>query len=119
MKFDKVENQLILEGEESNKDYLSLSDGDRLLKEIKPGAGSGKGKNSCVFRAVHPEGGDDVIVKFCRFPAGVLGDAEVRRRTRFLREVRALQMATEEELGEFLIAYYEHGQHSCDGYSFD
>ncbi len=119
MKFDRIASQLILEGEESNRDYLPLSDGDRLLKEIKPGVGSGKGKNSCVFRAVHPEGGDDVIVKFCRFPNGVQADAEVRKRQRFLREINALRMATEKELGEFLIAYYENGQHSFDGYVFE
>jgi serine/threonine protein kinase len=119
MKFDQVECQLILEGAESNRDYLSLSDGDRLLTEIKPGAGSGKGKNSCVFRAVHPESGDDVIVKLCCFPEGVQTDVEVRKRQRFLREIGALQMATERQLGDFLITYYEHGRHSCDGYVFD
>lgn len=119
MKFDKDNFQLILEGEESNRDYLLLSDGDRLLKEIKPGAGSGKGKNSCVFRAVHPNGGDDVIVKFCCFPRGIQTDPEARKRQRFLREITALQLAKENELGEFLIAYYECGQHYCDGYEFD
>lgn len=28
-------------------------------------------------------------------------------------------MATENELGEFLITYYEHGQYPCDGHIFD
>ena len=119
MKFDKDDFQLILEGKESNRDYVLLSDGDRLLKEIKPGAGSGKGKNSCVFRAVHPNGGEDVIVKFCCFPREIQTDPEARKRQRFLREITALRLAKENELGEFLIAYYEHGQHYCDGYEFD
>lgn len=119
MKFDKVRSQLVLEGEESARDFVFLSDGDRLLKEIRPGAGSGKGKNSSVFRAVHPDGGPDVIVKFCCFPNGVMGDTEVRKRQRFLREIQALKLATQNNLGEFLITYYEHGRHRCDGYEFD
>lgn len=119
MKFDETERLLILEGAESYNDYLLLSDGERLLKEVKQGAGSGKGKNSCVFRAVHPDGGDDVIVKFCCFPLASKVDAEVRKRQRFIREIAALKMVTEKELGKFLISYYEHGQHTCNGFQFD
>jgi serine/threonine protein kinase len=110
MKFLEAEFEIELEGADSNKDYIQLSDGDWLLKPLQPGAGSGKGKNSCVFRAVHPEGGDDVIVKFCRFPQGVQGDEEVRRRRRFYREIEALRKAYEAKLGDFLITFYESGE---------
>jgi serine/threonine protein kinase len=119
MIFDEGAYELVLEGENSNRDYIPLSDGEHLLKEIRSGSGSGKGKNSCVFRASHPEGGDDVIIKFCCYPDGVQGDAEVRRRSRFLREIKALKTAMEANLGDFLITYFEHGQYSVSGRMFD
>jgi len=119
MKFNEGEFQLILDGETSNRDYIFLSDGDFLLKELSPGAGSGKGKNSCVFRASHPDGGDDLIVKFCCYPDGVQGDSEVRRRQRFLREINALKIVTKKNLGDFLITYYEHGRHKVGPHVFD
>ncbi|MGE3308687.1 MAG: protein kinase [Limisphaerales bacterium] len=110
MKFLENEFRIELEGPESNRDYIQLSDGEWLLKSLQPGSGSGKGKNSCVFRAVHPEGGDDVIVKFCRFPHGVQGDDEIRRRKRFSREMEALRKAYDAKLGEFLITFFESGE---------
>lgn len=110
MYFIELESELLLEGPESNRDYILLSDGYRLLKELQPGTRSGKGKNSCVFRACHPEGGPDVIVKFCRFPEGVQGDEEVRRRRRFFREIKALKRADKANLGHFLITLFEDGQ---------
>ena len=110
MKFIESDNLIELEGEISNRDYLQLSDGEWLLKEIQPGAKCGKGKNSCVFRAVHPEGGSDVIVKFCRFPHGIQGNEEVQRRRRFVREIDALKKAYEAQLGDYLLTFFEHGE---------
>jgi len=118
MKFIESEFRIELEGAETNGDYIRLSDGERLLKEIQPGAGSGKGKNSCVFRAEHPDGGEDVIVKFCRFPEGVLGEEEVRRRLRFKREIEALDRATKAQLGDFLITYFEDESEEISGRRF-
>lgn len=110
MKFLENEFSIELEGSDSNRDYIQLSDGEWLLKNLQPGSGSGKGKNSCVFRAVHPEGGADVIVKFCRFPHGVQGDDEVKRRRRFYREIDALKKASGANLGDFLITFFEDGE---------
>jgi len=120
MIFNRESFELILEGEASRRDYIVLSDGERLLKELNPGAGSGKGKNSCVFRASVPdEDVGDVIVKFCCYPEGVLGEDEVRKRARFMREIKALIKASEAQLGSFLIQYYEHGTHLVNGSKFD
>lgn len=119
MRFDEERFEIVLDGNGSKKDYLLLSDGEFLLRELKPGAGSGKGKNSCVFRAEHPEGGANVIVKFCCYPKGVQGDEEVRRRQRFKREVAALQKATEAGLGNFLITLYESGTAQVGGFHFN
>ena len=110
MRFIDSEFLIELEGVESNRDYIQLSDAEWLLKEIQPGAKAGKGKNSCVFRATHPEGGEDVIVKFCRFPDGVSGGDEVLRRRRFVREIDALRKADEANLGDFLITFFESGE---------
>lgn len=119
MRFIESSFELQLEGAESKRDYILLTDGYRLLKELQPGSKSGKGKNSCVFRACHTEGGaDDVIVKFCRYPGGVDGDEEVRRRRRFFREIQALKKVGEANLGRSLILLYEDGELEVDKRKF-
>lgn len=55
-----------------------------------------------------------MIVKFCRFPDGVKGDEEVKRRLRFKREVDALRKASDAGLGEFLITFYEADEYEID-----
>jgi serine/threonine protein kinase len=108
MKYDQSTGTVRLSPDE-RRNYLQLSDGDRLLRELYPGAGAGKGKNSCVFRAQHPEGGQDVIVKFCRFPANVVSPDEVRKRKRFEREIEAFRRAREREKTQWLLDVFEDG----------
>lgn len=74
-------NVLVIDGQEYFLQYIDSAG-------VRQGGG-----NSSVFRAVHPDGDDSYVVKFCRFPLDSRSDRDKRRVQRFDREIEALQRA--------------------------
>ncbi len=64
----KGKKTLVLHGNGSDKDYMSIDSCDRYLLELDDDSKGGKGGNSFVFQAIDPnETGKDLVIKFCRF----------------------------------------------------
>jgi serine/threonine protein kinase len=78
---DAENNVLLIDGEEHFLEYIDAAD-------VRKG-----GANSSVFRAVHPDGDDSYVVKFCRYPLDTKYPRDVRRIQRFEREIEALHRA--------------------------
>jgi len=78
---DAENNVLLIDGEEHFLEYIDAAD-------VRKG-----GANSSVFRAVHPDGDDSYVVKFCRYPLDTKYPRDVRRIQRFERKIEALHRA--------------------------
>jgi serine/threonine protein kinase len=109
--YDEVNNGLRLHGAaDSNKNFLSISGKDRFLVELGTGAGTGKGKNSSVYRAVDPNGDDeDLIIKFCQYHNLIRGTLAEEKRRRFIREIDAVKLATSLKCDKYLIGVVNDG----------
>jgi len=79
---EDAENNILVIG--GNEYFLGYFD----QAELRRG-----GANSCVFRAVHPDGYDSYVVKFCRYPLDATYPREIQRIRRFEREIQALGLA--------------------------
>lgn len=115
MQYDEERQILILDGPSSDKDYIRIQEKDWALVELNSAVGTGKGKNSSVFRAVDPDGEeDDMIVKFCRFHNGVKGEEAHKKRLRFLREIDALRFALGRTQGDYIVQIMGDGYFQLD-----
>jgi serine/threonine protein kinase len=74
-------NVLVIDGQEYFLQYIDAAG-------VRQGGG-----NSSVFRAMHPDGDDSSVVKFCRYPLDSRSDRDRRRVQRFEREIQALHRA--------------------------
>lgn len=74
------------------KNVFLIDNEEYFLEEIDI-AEARQGGNSSVFRAVHPDGADTYIVKFCRYPLDSTFERDKRRVRRFHREIEALYLA--------------------------
>ena len=64
MKYDKKDKTITLNNDPDHN-YIRINSEDRILTELYPDAGSGKGKNSSVFLAIDPSGEElDCVIKF-------------------------------------------------------
>src|SRR5438128_11205587 len=95
---DALNNVFLIDGEEHFLEYIDAAD----IRQ--PGA------NSSVFRAVHPDGEDSYVVKFCRYPLDTKSRRDRRRIRRFLREIDALYVARKSPEAKCVIPIVEHGQ---------
>jgi serine/threonine protein kinase len=91
-------NVFVIDGEEHFLEHIDAAD-------IRRGGG-----NSSVFRAVHPDGNDSYIVKFCRYPLDTKYPRDQRRIRRFDREIEALRLARNSEESKCVIPIVEHGE---------
>ncbi|MBM4142413.1 MAG: protein kinase family protein [Lentisphaerae bacterium] len=119
MTFDEKEGLILLDGADAKGDYLRVGNKERLLLELYESAGAGKGKNSCVFRAADPDGEeDDLVVKICRFHNRWPGALAAQKRARFEREISAMRLAAEKNMGDFLLAIIDDGALPVSGNEF-
>lgn len=72
---------------------IFLINGEEYFLEPIDIAEARQGGNSSVFRAVHPDGNDSYVVKFCRYPLDSTYPRDRRRIRRFEREIEALHLA--------------------------
>jgi serine/threonine protein kinase len=95
---DAENNVFLIDGEEHFLEYIDAAD-------IRQG-----GANSSVFRAVHPDGDDSYVVKFCRYPLDRTSPRDKRRIHRFEREIEALHRALNSAESKCVIPIVEDGQ---------
>jgi serine/threonine protein kinase len=91
-------NVLAIEGQEYFLEYIDMAG-------VRQGGG-----NSSVFRAIHPDGDDAYVVKFCRYPLDSRSRRDRRRVERFEREIQALERARESDQSVCVIPIVEKGQ---------
>lgn len=94
---DAVNNMFIIDGEEHFLEYIDAAD-------IRQGG------NSSVFRAVHHDGDDSYVVKFCRYPMDTTYRRDIRRISRFEREIRALRLARNSPESRCVIPIVQDGE---------
>ena len=99
---DAENNVFVIDGEEHFLELIDAADAQR------------GGSNSSVFRAVHPDGDDSYVVKFCRYPLDTRSDRDRRRIRRFEREIEALEIARGAGEAKCVIPMIEHGQISLN-----
>ncbi|HEY1757087.1 MAG TPA: protein kinase [Bryobacteraceae bacterium] len=95
---DAENNVFLIEGEEHFLEHIDAAD-------IRRG-----GANSSVFRAVHPDGDDSYVVKFCRYPLDTRYPRDQRRIQRFEREIQALHQARTSPQAKCVIPILEDSQ---------
>lgn len=95
---DAENNIFLIDGEEHFLEYIDAAD-------VRQG-----GANSSVFRAVHPDGDDSYVVKFCRYPLDTKSARDKRRIKRFEREIKALHLALNSAESKCVIPIVEDGQ---------
>lgn len=101
------------------KNYISIDNSDRFLAELYLEAGSGKGKNSSVFRVIDPNKEEpDCVIKFCNYHDHLMGSVYEKKRMRFEREIRAMKMAIDTNKEDFLLNLIAHGTERIQGFSF-
>lgn len=88
-------NVLVIDGQEYFLEYIDAAG-------IRQGGG-----NSSVFRAIHPDGDDSYVVKFCRYSLDSRSDRDRRRVQRFEREIQALHQALASEESKCVIPIVE------------
>lgn len=91
-------NVLVIDGQEYFLQYIDSAG-------VRQGGG-----NSSVFRAMHPDGDDSYVVKFCRYPLDSRSDRDKRRIQRFEREIQALQRALASAESKCVIPIVEVGK---------
>lgn len=118
MKYDEKDKVIVLEND-PDRNYIRINSEDRFLTELYKGAGSGKGKNSSVFRVIDPIGEElDCVIKFCNYHDRLMGKIPERKRMRFDREIRAMNLALEEHKDEFLLNMIAYGTEKIDEFAF-
>lgn len=118
MKYDKKDKTIALENNPDHN-YIRINSEDRILTELYPDSGSGKGKNSSVFLAIDPSGEElDCVIKFCNYHDGLIGSIAERKRMRFDREIRAMDLALKKQRDDFLLNMIAHGTEKIDGFAF-
>ena len=95
---DAENNVFLIDGEEHFLEYIDAAD-------VRQG-----GANSSVFRAVHPDGDDSYVVKFCRYPLDTKSARDKRRIKRFEREIKALHLTLNSAESKCVISIVEDGQ---------
>jgi serine/threonine protein kinase len=95
---DAENNVLVIDREEHFLEYIDAAD-------VRQG-----GANSSVFRAVHPDGDDSYVVKFCRYPLDTKSARDKRRIHRFEREIKALHLALNSAESKCVIPIVEDNQ---------
>ena len=101
---------LLLEDPSLENDFMTIQGKDRFLAELGDGTGTGKGKNSSVFRAIDPHNEeDDLIVKFCSYHSQIRSDEAEEKRKRFMREIDAVKQAVSLNCGKYLVDIVEDG----------
>lgn len=91
-------NVLVIDGQEHFLELIDTADAQR------------GGSNSSVFRALHPDGDDSYVVKFCRYPLDSRSPRDQRRIRRFEREIAALELARSSPEARCVIPIVEHSQ---------
>lgn len=79
--------------QEEEFNVLVIDGQEYFLQNIDVAGVRQGGGNSSVFRAMHPDGDDSYVVKFCRYPLDSRFDRDKRRISRFEREIQALYRA--------------------------
>jgi len=116
MHFDGVKEILFLDEVGSPKNYFKILNAERVLSELYDSAGSGKGKNSSVFLATHPDREEpDYVVKFCNYHDQYTTSMAVMKRTRFDREINAMLKAIDKGKNDFILNIIEHGTYQLPG----
>jgi serine/threonine protein kinase len=92
MKFKRRAQRVELDQDIAENNIFLINGEEYFLEQIDV-AEARQGGNSSVFRAVHPEGNDSYVVKFCRYPLDSTYPRDKRRIRRFEREIEALHRA--------------------------
>lgn len=118
MKF--VDNKkIVLHGNGSYKDYMSINNCDRYLLELDDNIQGGKGFNSFIFQAIDPnETEKDLVIKFCRFYLPGNANFNRKRIARFEREIHALIDVKNSDHKDYVVEIIEHGVHEIGGKKF-
>jgi serine/threonine protein kinase len=107
MRFKRRAQKAELDQDAENNVFLI--DGEEYFLEQIDAAEVRQGGNSSVFRAVHPDGDDSYIVKFCRYPLDSTYQRDRRRILRFEREIEALHLARNSAESRCVIPIVEDG----------
>lgn len=89
MRYNKQSQRLYVSAN-TDRNYFRISGDEFLLEEIEA---SNSGGNSSVFRAVHPDGDESYVVKFCRYRRESAYNRDQTRIQRFEREIKAFGAA--------------------------
>lgn len=92
MRFRRRSQRVELD-EEADSNGFVINGEQYFLENIDVADVRRGGSNSSVFRAVHAEGNDAYVVKFCRYPLDTKYPRDKRRIRRFRREIEALYRA--------------------------
>lgn len=109
MRFRRRTQRVELEQEAENN-VFTIDGQEHFLELIDAADAQRGGSNSSVFRAVHPDGDDSYVVKFCRYPLDSRSQRDQRRIRRFEREIQALELARNSPESPCVIPMVEHGQ---------
>lgn len=104
MRFSRRFQKVDLDQNDENNVFLIGGD-EHFLENIDAAGG-----NSSVFRAVHPDGGDAYVVKFCRYPLDATYSRGMQRIQRFEREIQALRLALKSAQSKCVIQIIEDGR---------
>lgn len=107
MRYSRRRNRVELD-DDPDRNILPI-DQDEFYLEYLDAAGSQRGANSSVFRAVSPTGEDSYVVKFCRFSLDSRQPWQQLRLQRFAREIEALTAARESEFIDCIIPMVAEG----------
>ena len=93
MRFKRSAKRVELD-QEPEKNFLLIEGEEHFLESIDAAEVRHGGANSSVFRAIHPDGDDTYVVKFCRYPLDSTLQRDKRRIRRFDREIKALHLGS-------------------------
>lgn len=117
MKFNRRDKRV--EPDQRAEDNVLLIEGEEYFLERIDTAEARQGSNSSVLRAVHPDGDDPYVVKFCRYPLDSQWYRDRRRMQRFEREIAALRLALNSTEARCVIPIIEDGDILVASYSPD
>ena len=109
MKFKRSAKRVDLDQEPENN-FLLIDGDEHFLESIDAAEVRHGGANSSVFRAIHPDGDDTYVVKFCRYPLDSTLQRDKRRILRFDREIKALHLALNSREANCVIPIIEASQ---------
>jgi serine/threonine protein kinase len=96
MRYNYTKRLLVLDNDNINplKDSLEIQGEFFFLEELYDSDARIRGGNSFIFRAVHPDGSPNYIVKFSRYLSNTQRPSEIKRNERFQKEIEALWKAS-------------------------